>query len=1432
MLDDIRRVRAAFRETRSALNGEAIRNLPWVRDNGRGVIPRAGSVACSFVRASQGEFDDDMLTAYLEALQEQHPLDINEIWALKPFLQFTVLEEIAGAADAFARGSRHKAVTSSLPPDAPPEEFDRLLLALQAIAHANWSNIFSRVSRTEKILATDPSSVYPRMDPESRDGYRQEIVKLAARSERAETEIAAAAVDLAGKARAVPGEDPRMFDRRRHAGYYLIDDGRSQLEALIRYRPPLSQRVERQIVSWPEVVYVLAIELVTIGLIAFLLSGLSLLLPIIAAILLLLLPATESAERIVNQAVSFLIRPRRLAKLDFSAGIPAECTTMVVVPNLLLSTKQVREAVDEMEVRYLANSDPNLHFALLTDSPDSSQPLEEDENDELVNLCEGLVEGLNRKYAAARRGGFYLFHRHRVYNPVEGAWMGYERKRGKLLDLNNLLRGGFDSFPVKIGDLSILSSVKYVITLDSDTQLPRGVAHQLAGAIAHPLNRAVIDPETNTVIKGYGILQPRVGVSVHSVSRSRLASIFSGQTGFDLYTRAISDVYQDLFGEGSFTGKGVYEVDTFQKTLGQRFPANALLSHDLIEGSYARAGLASDIEVIDDYPSHFSAYSRRKHRWVRGDWQILRWLLPRVPDYSGALTPNPLSFISRWKILDNLRRSLIEAATLALLLCGWFFLPGGALYWTIATLILLLVPSYFQLLLGIIGAASSENVKGALDEAGKGFITEQVNVLFTLIFLLHQALVTADAIVRTLVRLVITHKRLLEWETAAQSELRSRKRTPVELWMLLIPWMSIGIAVALAFVRPHALPVALPFVVVWCMSGVIRDWLDSPLPSAKSLVSAEQEELLRTTALRTWRFFRQERHPGGLVPDTVQESPRMVANIISPTNMGLLLNAGLAAYDLGFITIEEFAQAAGETLAAMQRLTRHKGHFLNWYRIETGEPVKPLFVSTVDSGNLAASLWALKQGCVEMIGRPVFQSSLARGVRQHLSVLSECLHPGAGKKRRGSSAVPEVREMSQRLSRLGTEPVTWISQLPGLEEKSAELESKIAAVYAGEEGAEARWWASELHNRLQALGTAAEHLAPWALAGCELQDHHAPLHGVTLASLPEVLSNLKKLTSGAPSAGETTARAGGAEFDAEKFAEAIRKSVEHANRLIAALQSIAETADTLVREMDFKFLYNPVRRLLSIGYSLDARKLEKSCYDLLASEARTATFVAIAKEDIREESWFQLGRTQALCRGKRVLLSWSGTMFEYLMPDLWMKSYAGTILSESQQAAVRCQQDLARRKRRLWGVSEAAHSARDAEGRYQYQAFGIPTLAISSKVSADVVAPYATLLALPADPAGAAENLRRMRQAGWLGTLGFYESADYASKSRRPYELVRSWMSHHQGMSLLAVCNFLCDSSIQRRFHAEPRVQATENILHERVPASIPVLPADIPLTA
>ena len=1004
--------------------------------------------------------------------------------------------------------------------------------------------------------------------------------------------------------------------------------------------------------------------------------------------------------------------------------------------------------------------------------------------------------------------------------------MGWERKRGKLLDLNELLRGGEDNFPVKVGDLSVLPAINYVITLDSDTQLPRGTACRLVGTLAHPLNRAVISPRTNTVREGYGMLQPRVGISVQSASRSLLANIYSGQTGLDLYTHAISDLYQDLFGEGNFAGKGIYEVDVFRKVLKRRFPRNAILSHDLIEGTYTRAGLVSDVEVIDDYPTHFSAYSRRQHRWVRGDWQIVLWLLPRVLDASGNKSANPLSLLSRWKIFDNLRRSLVEASTFVLLLAGWLSLPGSPVRWTFAALVLLLIPVYLQLLLSSLRLRPGQSFAPNLARIAEAFVTGQMNVFFTLVFLTHRTLVTLDAIFRTIVRVTITRKRLLEWETAAQAEFEERK-TPVDVYLGWTPWVSLVIGVAVALLRPSALPIAAPFLVLWASAGPMALLLNRPLRARRTKATAKEDEFLRGVCLRTWRFFRQSSKDGGngLAPDNVQKDPADVAQRISPTNLGLLLNAQLAAYQLGYLTLPEFVAEVERILETMKKLPRYRGHFLNWYDTETLEPLEPWFVSSVDSGNLVCSLWTLKQGCLKAIEDPLLRPAARQGLYDHISLLDELASRAASK----SSSAHALRRMNARLELLREHGAAWAQALPALEHDLRQISGSLMEQSGPVE--ELRWWAAETTRRVKALREMIERLAPWSSPQnrdmlSQISDE-APrgLSELTLASLWTASADIDAQLG---SYLENPA----ADPDLREIAGALRQqlsaSLAEADELVKKLAEIADEADRLVQAMDFRFLYDRSRKLLSIGCDARRECPVAGCYDLLASEARSAVFAGIAKGDIPQESWFHLGRAQVMWRGQVVLLSWSGTMFEYLMPALWFKHYPRTLLEQSARVAVQCQKDWAEERGMPWGISEAAYNLQDAAGRYQYRAFGVPELAINPNSEEDlVVSPYATFLSLAMDPHQAVRNLQRMMDLGWLGELGFYDSIDFATARLDPgqqYKVVPCWMAHHQGMSLLAACNLLTDGAIQKLFHSEPTICATELLLHEKLlPVNNPI---------
>ena len=872
-----------------------------------------------------------------------------ELWALVPALKMVLLEEIA------ARGSKV--------PDDPGGSYGVgiCVRSLRDIGHTSWKELLEPMVLFDRILRQDPAGAYGRMDFDSRDLYRTEIANIAEHSDLSEGEVAAAALALARAAHQETHTSPRVAARLGHVGYYLLAEGAPALHRKVGFSPPLGQWITSFLQRHPNEFYLPGTEVLTLAI----MSAIVLLLTntytspalILFSMVMLLLPCSQSAIQLVNYLITSLLEPKILPKLDFSEGVPDNCATLVAIPSLLLSQEQVRRLVEDLEVRFLGNHDPNIHFALLTDLPDSAVPAAED--DPVIEYCAQMVRELNEKYASQASGSFLLFHRHRVYNPRERVWMGWERKRGKLMDLNKLLRAEHDSFPVKIGDLSILPRIRFVITLDADTELPRGSADRMIGAMAHPLNQAIVDPdpEKNIVVAGYGILQPRVGVSVQSASRSRLASLYSGETGFDIYTRAISDVYQDLYGEGIFAGKGIYEVDTVHRVLDRRFPRNALLSHDLIEGAYARAGLATDIEIIEDYPSHYSAYNRRKHRWLRGDWQITGWLLSKVPDESGRKVPNPISLVSQWKILDNLRRSLVEPATFLLLVFGWLVLPGNPLYWTLATLSILFVPTWFQFLFNLVRAAF-ERKSQLVKDARSALLTSNASVFFTLSFLPHQMLLSLDAVVRTLVRRLVTRRRLLEWETAAETELSTRKRTPVDIYLEWIPVLAVALGVLIFFARRRAFYAALPILLLWGCSKWISMWLNLPTRAMRAETPDKDEMFLSRTALRTWRYFAEfstEEHHW-LIPDNVQVEPAVVAGRMSPTNLGFLLNARQVACEFGFLTVPEFAEQTLRTLGTMATLQMSHGHLLNWYDTRTLEPLRPRFVSAVDSGNLVASL--------------------------------------------------------------------------------------------------------------------------------------------------------------------------------------------------------------------------------------------------------------------------------------------------------------------------------------------------------------------------------------------------------------------------------------------------------------------------------------------
>jgi hypothetical protein len=947
--------------------------------------------------------------------------------------------------------------------------------------------------------------------------------------------------------------------------------------------------------------------------------------------------------------------------------------------------------------------------------------------------------------------------------------------------------------------------MKYVITLDADTQLPRGAARRLVGAMAHPLNRAVVDPVTRTVAAGYGVLQPRVGVSVQSVNRSRLAYIYSGQTGLDIYTHAVSDVYQDLFGEAIFTGKGIYEARVFHAVLKDRFPSNAILSHDLIEGGYARTALMSEVELVDDYPSHFSAYNRRKHRWIRGDWQILKWLFSRVKDARGERVKNPLNLLSRWKILDNLRRSVIEAATFIMFLACWFYLPGSPALWTASTIALLLIPAYAQALLTFIRQRKAIHLWGAFLQGLSDFATTQVNILVHLAFLPHQALVTMDAIARTLFRLTVTHQKLLEWETAAQSELDGRRETPVDHYLKLTPILTVLIGIALVMFRPDSLVAALPILALWLFSNPAAKWLDRPIRSTRSLLTSTDQAFLRHAALKTWRFFVQfstaEEH--WLIPDNIQGKDNHVAHRLSTTNLGLLLNSQLAACLLGMQTVRQFAAQATLTMSSVKRLPRFRGQLANWYDTQTLQPLDPPFLSSVDNGNLACCLWTLKEGVAALREQPLFDHSQFQSIVDALDISIEAMKKEAYPPEQ-LDAVDKIRSEADALL---ANPTLWCVAAPRFQNALA----LVIGESSSSSGSDAFWWLGEVRRQLHAVVEMTRSFVPWILPQFESLQKELPhlftqgcLARITLNSLPSLYTDILEAK------------------DSPTFVtltEALAHSVRELDELHRNLETLAADADQLVDDMDFGMFYDQGRRVFSVGYTVNESKLLKTSYDLLASEARSALFVGIAKNDLPQEAWLQLGRLHTHYVGRDVLVSWTGTLFEYLMPALWLKHFPNTLVENSLQGAVDCQRLFADAHGIPWGISEGACPPKIEGARYDYQAFGLPQLALSSEVPKRIIiTPYASALGFGVQPLAALQNLREMSDRGWMGSFGFYESVEYrgseASVGER-FEIVRAWMAHHQGMILMSICNVLKNSILPALFHQEVRVEAAERLLHE-----------------
>jgi cyclic beta-1,2-glucan synthetase len=1286
--------------------------------------------------------------------------------------------------------------------------------SLRLLGAIDWRGFVETLSVVEQILRQDPGGVYNKMDFPTRDRYRHVVEEIAKSSRHSEGQVAHRVIQLAHEGAARKGGD----DRAAHVGFYLIDKGLAQLKQTAELRRSPFEALRRVGRRFPLLLYVGTIMLVaTITTGCFLAKaqadGLSgWILGMIG--ILSFLGASHLAIALVNWLATLLVRPLQLPRLDFSKGIPLEYSTLVVVPTMLTSPQNIAALIEALEVRFLANRDENLHFGLLTDLGDAHQEtLPEDEP--LVNLARQGIEELNEKYRSIKSDTFFLFHRPRRWNPSERIWMGYERKRGKLADLNSFLRGGSrDCFSLVVGTTAVLSGVKYVITLDTDTQLPRESAWQLVGAMAHPLNRARFDEDKQRVCAGYGILQPRVAVSLPGTNQSRYARLWGTDPGIDPYTHAVSDVYQDLFQEGSFIGKGIYEVDAFERALNGRFPENRILSHDLLEGCYARAGLLSDVLLYEEYPPRYSADVSRRYRWIRGDWQIIRWLLPGVPGPGPDLQKNPLSGLSRWKIFDNLRRSLVSAALTLLLLLGWTVL-SSAWFWTLSVIGIILIPPLFSSLLEMFQKPNDVLLGQHLTALRRSADRHFAQAAFMFVCLPYEAFFSLGAITRTGVRMLITHKRLLEWNPSDDRERPSRSDLVASFQaMWIAPIIALAAAIYLALSKPAVLSVAGPILGLWFASPAIAWWISRPFVRRRARLTGEQTLFLHKISRKTWAFFETFVGPEDhwLPPDNYQEHPVAgVAHRTSPTNMGLALLANLAAYDFGYISAGRLVERTAHALSTMAALERHRGHFYNWYDTQSLQPLLPKYISTVDSGNLAGHLLTLRAGLLALPDNQILGERWFDGLRDTLRIAVDA----AG----GVPPAPLVQLQKDLAAACDSRPTTLAAARLCLDRLATSAEDVVRSLNPDFEG-QVDWWARALARQCRDGLDELTFLTPWTLLR-DSQDKLSEYPGIGEIPTLRQLANLEMDLL--PAIEPRLALAATPEENAwlDKLRRLITKASRQAGTRIAAIERLALQASELAR-MEYDFLYDKARHLMAIGYNVGERRLDSSYYDLLASEARFSTFVAIAQGELPQESWFALGRLLTNVGGEPILLSWSGSMFEYLMPLLVMPTYENTLIDQTCKAAVERQIEYGKKRGVPWGISESGYNAIDIHLNYQYRAFGVPGLGFQRGLAEDlVIAPYASALALMVAPEKACLNLKQLTTTGFEGKFGFYEAIDYTpSRLLRGQSsaVVRSFMSHHQGMIFLSLAYLLLGRPMQKRFESAPLFQATMLLLQERIP--------------
>lgn len=1431
ILDNYYILEEQAKDARQLLKQERFAKLRVLDDGYLKGYPRIYAIALELISHTDGRLDQAELIDFLKSYQEHRVLSMAEIWSLPLMLRVALLEYLRHLADKVEQtenqgdraweivrlepeqglaevqqmfdrqsGRGYASLVVQLLKELRKKEKDELLrnwleqywldfgtdldsiiaqehfeqasrkvavghaiMSLKTISRLDWEEVFENLSRVELILARDPDGTYPNMDKESRDYYRRQVGLLARRYRVPEPRVARIAVGLAKQV------DDRELPSS-HVGYYLIGKGREKLLRQLNGSASVTRMHNYPSARYYSAVAgLMAAVVVPLAWYGYRLSQGSLAVAV-GIVLLCLIPVSEIAVFLVNRLAARLVAPAFLPKLALDEGIPDRHATMVVIPALLPNAGKVEELLERLETYYLANKSENLYFALAGDFKDGD---DKDAPEDQVIIEAGLqgVQRLNREYGDGKELFFYC-QRERVLCPTQNRWTGWERKRGALVEFNRLLLGeeGTTYNIQSPGLTGLANKIKYVITLDADTRLTLDTAKKLIGTMAHPLHRPVIDQDKGIVKEGYGLIQPRIGIGVESANQSEFTRLFAGAGGIDPYVTAVSDVYQDLFGEGIFTGKGIYDLQVFHRLLTDAIPEGSILSHDLLEGSYLRTGLATDVELIDGYPGTYSSYAARQHRWVRGDWQLLPWLFPRIKNRQGRWVRNPLSGLSKWKIFDNLRRSLIPVGQLLLILAGLLWLPGRPLIW----LVLALMPQILPVVTDFLQALMAREPRYALGNVNSSFSRG----LMLIAFLPHQAGLMLDAIARTVYRVYVSRRQLLEWVTAADVEKSLTNDLPGFLRRMRTG-ITVGVVTLLltVLVRPFSLVYALPFALLWCSSPWIAYRISRVKEEDGETVSREDQLIIRRLARRTWAFYEDfaNEENNYLPPDNFQvDPPNGLAYRTSPTNIGFGLLSIASARDFGYLTTTGFLKRLKATLSTMEKMETWRGHLLNWYDTRTLEPLRPYFISTVDSGNLAGYLLVVKKTVEDYLTKPLWGPELVRGLQDTCNLA----FPGENSWWDRNS----LEELLVELKARDLDEGTWQRKL---KEMVAALERERVDYYPSREV-------------LEILKEQGLDLKP-------LEELPGP---VRLANYYRHL--LRELVN----MDEASQKACQAE---------LASLLGRVEALVTDLEEQANKLEQLFVQMDFRPLYDPKHRLFAIGYNKEEETITNSYYDLLASEARLTSYLAICKGEVPKIHWFKLGRALTEVEGRQGLVSWTGTMFEYLMPPLVMKHYPATLLDETYKTMLNAQIHYGERRRVPWGTSESGYYAFDLQLNYQYKAFGVPDLGLKRGLIEDmVVSPYSPLLALPFAPQKVMDNIRRLLKDGLEGEYGLFEAVDYTPERLPAGEyrkVVASFMAHHLGMSLAAMNNFMHDRVLQRRFHANPIIKSGEILLEEKIPS-------------